>query len=301
MSLLFAIVTGGNTGMGLALAKELCKQGYHVTISARSKDKAVEAVQIILVDVPDAHIEYLLMDLNSLASVTDFAQQYLASGHPLHLLVNNAGIMNTPFAKTGDGFEAQFQVNHLGHFLLTHHLLPVLLATAENTPDAVPSRIINISSRAHMRWSGALTDTVLDEATLQVTAETYDGWRSYGLSKLCNILFTRSLAQRYPYPSRPLLVFSLHPGLVDTKLLNVAPGLSRQAIPIDAGIRTALFLATSSSDDERLEHGGYFYECALATGPSAISVEAQSLIDAAVLWTKSLAYVGLTDDAYGGR
>lgn len=285
--------------MGLALAKALCKQGYHVTISARSKDKAAEAVESIVADVPDARIESLLMDLNSLASVTDFAQQYLASGYPLHLLVNNAGIMNTPFAKTADGFEAQFQVNHLGHFLLTHHLLPVLLATADNhtTTAGIPSRIINISSRAHMRWSGSLTEAVLDEATMEVTAETYDGWRSYGLSKLCNILFTRSLAQRYPHRQR-LLVFSLHPGLVDTKLLNVAPGLSRQAIPIDAGIRTALFLATSS-DDEILENGGYYYECVLATGPSAISTEAQSLSDAAVLWTKSLAYVGLTDDVYG--
>lgn len=292
---MYAIVTGGNAGMGLAAAKELCRRDFDVTISARSELKAQEAIDTIRREVPNAKISVLPMELKDLSSVTSFAQAYLASGKPLNLLINNAGIMTTPFEITKDGFEAQFQVNHLGHFLLTHHLLPLLRTSANDTSS--PSRVINLSSRAHLRWSGSLTGDTLD-IVRSVTQETYDGWKFYGLSKLANILFTRSLTSYFPpSESNHVLFFSLHPGLVDTNLLSVVPDLAKHAIPIDDGIKTTLFLATA--DPAELVNGAYYFECALAQGPSAISNEAQSTEDAEALWQKSLTYVGLAPEQYG--
>lgn len=286
LSTMYAIVTGGNAGMGLATAAELCKRGYHVTITARSLEKGNEAIDNIKADTPDAQIGVMVMELKELSSVGEFARQYIDSGLPLHLLVNNAGIMNTPFEMTTDGFEAQFQVNHLGHFLLTHHLLPLLQRSGGG-------RIVNLSSRAHMRWGGRLDLT----SVRSETKENYDGWRSYGLSKLCNILFTRSLARRFPPEESAVLTFSLHPGLVDTKLLDTAPGLSSQAISINDGIKTAIHLSTAPVDT--LENGEYYYLCAVARDPSAVSSAAKSMEDAEILWKASLEYVGLTDAEYG--
>ena len=114
----YALVTGGNAGMGLATCVELCKLGYYVTLSARSSEKGDEAVHHVRSICPEAKVNFLTMELASLESVRDFASAYKALGAPLHLLINNAGIMNTPYHMTVDGFESQFQVNHLSHFLL---------------------------------------------------------------------------------------------------------------------------------------------------------------------------------------
>ena len=194
--------------------------------------------------------------------------------------------MNTPFEMTKDGFEAQFQVNHLSHFLLTHYLLPVIQKSGGG-------RVINISSRAHMRWGGPLQlDTVRTE-----TKATYDGWRCYGLSKLSNILLARKLAKKFPVESSGITFNALHPGLVDTKLLHVAPGLSSQAIPLSDGIKCSIFAATAPE----LDHvtGKYFHDSAIATDPSVISREAQDDRAAEVLWGESLKWTGLTDETYG--
>mmetsp|Transcript_20601 Transcript_20601/g.22404 ORF Transcript_20601/g.22404 Transcript_20601/m.22404 type:complete len:315 (-) Transcript_20601:3614-4558(-) len=286
MSLRYALVTGGNAGIGFETAKELCRQGYYVSISARSTEKGSEAVQLISQDVPGARIGFFVLELNSLDSVRSFANDYISSNLPLHLLINNAGIMNTPFEITKDGFEAQFQVNHLGHFLLTHYLLPIIQKSGGG-------RVVNVSSRAHMRWSGPLRlETVRTE-----TAATYDGWGSYARSKLSNILFSRKLAKKFPLETSGITFNALHPGLVDTKLLNVAPGLSAQAIPLSEGIKCSVYAATSP-EVERVT-GKYFHNSAETIDPNFITKEAQSDAYAEQLWTESLRWVGLTDEAYG--
>ena len=159
--------------------------------------------------------------------------------------------MATPFEKTIDGFESQFQVNHLAHFLLTHQLLPLLKSTGN-------ARIVNLSSRAHLRWQSELdmNDVV------NVTEDSYDRWSAYGRSKLCNILFTRALAERFPYSSSGVTVNALHPGLVNTNLLqNAALGASTiaGAIPVEEGIRSIIYLATAT--DMQGLSGQYYFDC----------------------------------------
>lgn len=156
--------------------------------------------------------------------------------------------MATPFEKTVDGFESQFQVNHLSHFLLTHHLLPLLISTKN-------ARVINLSSRAHLRWGQDLdfNDVVTG------TENDYDRWLAYGRSKLCNILFSKALAKRFPYASCGVSFNALHPGLVNTGLLSKASlGASTisSAISVEEGIQTTIYLATS--DEVQGVSGLYF-------------------------------------------
>jgi NAD(P)-dependent dehydrogenase (short-subunit alcohol dehydrogenase family) len=294
----YVLITGGNAGIGLETARELCRLGgYHVTITARNDEKANDAITSIKSTIPDAQIGYMTMELKELSSVRAMAEHYIASSLPLHILINNAGIMNTPFEMTKDGFEAQFQVNHLGHFLLTHYLLPILRETNEKDRKEMavgdPCRVINVSSRAHMRWSGPLhLETVRTES-----ASTYDGWGCYGRSKLANILFACKLAKKFPLEQSGITFNALHPGLVDTKLLDVAPGLSNSAIPLSEGIKCSLFAATS--EEVKTVSGSYFHDSAIAKDPNVISKEAKSDELAEDLWKESLHFVGLTDEIYG--
>jgi NAD(P)-dependent dehydrogenase (short-subunit alcohol dehydrogenase family) len=282
----YAIVTGGNAGLGLETSKELCRRGFYVTITARSAEKGVEAVVEVTAEVPAAQMGYLVMELKDLNSVKACANDYIKSNLPLNLLVNNAGIMNTPFEMTSDGFEAQFQVNHLGHFLFTHYLLPRIKQSGGG-------RVINVSSRAHMRWSGPL-----DLFGVRTeTPATYDGWTSYGRSKLANILFARTLAKKFPFEESKISFNALHPGLVDTKLLNVAAGLKSQAITVTEGIQCCLHLSTSLEVEGVT--GEYFHDSQIAMDGSVVSDVAKSDVEADRLWTASLEFVGLTDAEYG--
>ena len=120
------IVTGGNSGIGYETVKQLAKQGAEVILACRRLDSGEHAKQSILAECPNAIVEVMELDLASLSSIRAFAQHFLDQGRPLHVLVNNAGVMNTARGKTEDGFELQFGTNHLGHFLLTELLLPAL-------------------------------------------------------------------------------------------------------------------------------------------------------------------------------
>mgnify|MGYP003651580195 FL=1 len=137
-----AIVTGANTGLGyqttLGLASKECK----VILACRNKDKAEKAMADIRKEVPNADLEFIKLDLNSLKSVREFAKAYSEKHDKIDLLINNAGLMIPPLMRTEEGFESQFGVNHLGHFLLTNLLYPVIKKT-EN------ARIVSLSSIAH--------------------------------------------------------------------------------------------------------------------------------------------------------
>lgn len=247
-------------------------------------------------EVPTASIDYMIMDLKSLDSVRSFAQSYKEKNLPLHLLINNAGIMNTPYEMSADNIESQFQVNHLSHFLLTSLLLSLL---AINNDSTKPSRVINLSSRAHMRYQQPLE---LDIVTKE-TPSTYDGWQAYGRSKLSNILFTKYLAKKFPFSDCRTLFFSLHPGLVNTGLLNTAPGLSNSAVPVEEGIKTVMHLSLLDNSNGAIDwnaiNGKYYMDSELVTSSQVISAFAQSDAEAEKLWKKSLQLCGLTDDNYG--
>ena len=287
---MYAVVTGGNAGLGLLTAQKLCSMGYKVTISVRSAVKGDEAVANIMASVAEADIDYLLMDLNDLSTVRSFAAEYNARPNVLNLLINNAGIMATPYMLTTDGFESQFQTNHLAHYLLTHLLFPKLQA-------AGASRVINLASRAHLRWQQPLGDLTDVQAGHE---HSYDAWQAYGRSKTCNILMCRGLAKRFPLSSTNNVSFyALHPGLVDTGLLakaGLAPTVASQAISVEDGVKTTLFLATDTNVSTT--SGRYWADCAVVEGSEESSF-AQSEEQADLLWRESCRFCGIVEEEYG--
>ncbi|XP_071478154.1 polyprenol dehydrogenase-like [Diadema antillarum] len=205
-----AIVTGGAVGIGLEVVKELCRAGMQVFIGTPSSKEAKRAFEFIKSENALARVDWIPLDLSSLASVQQFAKTFIDKKLPLHVLVNNAGVMITPYHKTVDDFELQFQVNYLGHFYLTR----LLLDTLHNSADSRNySRIINVSSIAH--FGGSLDPTHL---TKIMPEELYSPYKAYADSKLAVVLGTQELQRRIYRASRRVTVNSLHPGMVSTNL-----------------------------------------------------------------------------------
>lgn len=208
------VVTGANSGIGFVTAKQLAKQGASVTLACRNEAEGRERADEIRTEVRDADLEVRRLDLGDLDSVRAFAAGYLADHDSLHLLVNNAGVMNTPQAKTANGFEMQIGVNHLGHFLLTELLLDALKKSA-------PSRVVAVSSCYHDKAMGR--EGEIDLGDLHFENRKYDGWTSYAQSKLANLLHARNLAKRLE--GTGITAVSVHPGWVRTRLArHTMPG-----------------------------------------------------------------------------
>nr|XP_042911081.1 retinol dehydrogenase 12-like [Parasteatoda tepidariorum] len=195
------IITGGNTGIGKETALGLSKRGAKVIIACRDTSKGEEAAQDIKEKVPSAAVYVKQLDLSSFASIRKFAKQILKTEQRIHILINNAGVASCPKSLTEDGFEMQFGVNHLGHFLLTNLLLERLKASA-------PARIINVSSILHTIGEIDLDDINMDR--------NYGPIAGYNRSKLANILFTRELAKRLE--GTGVTTYCLHPGFVHTDI-----------------------------------------------------------------------------------
>jgi NAD(P)-dependent dehydrogenase (short-subunit alcohol dehydrogenase family) len=191
-----AIVTGGHSGIGIETVRALCGAGAEVTIPARNPDAARRAVEKI------RGTKVASMDLADLASVAKFARDYAAEGKPLHLLINNAGVMASPETRVGKGWELQFATNHLGHFALTAALTPLL-------EKAAGARVVALSSSAHKR-----SDIRWDDIHFRATP--YDKWVAYGQSKTANALFAVELDARLR--SRGVGAFAVHPGGIMTPL-----------------------------------------------------------------------------------
>jgi NAD(P)-dependent dehydrogenase (short-subunit alcohol dehydrogenase family) len=255
-----AIVTGASAGIGLVTAEVLALRGASVTMACRDLAKA-EAARRQIVAASEGRIarESLsveALDLAEMDSVRTFARGFLAGDRPIHLLINNAGVMLPDRRETKDGFEAHFGVNHLGHFLLTNLLLERIRASA-------PARIINVSSDA-MQFA-SLTRELAD---LNWEERSYSGWRSYGDSKLMNLMFTNELNRRLGESG--VTSAALHPGIVMTDLGRDQKGLlSWVGIPMrpfmktaEQGAATTLYAATCANP---LQPGGsYLADCATA-------------------------------------
>ncbi len=195
-------VTGANTGLGFEASKVLARQGARVLLGCRNRTKAQDAMARIEAAHPAADVAIVDLDLGDLASVEAAAEQ-LRQEPRLHGLVNNAGIMMVPYAKTKDGSESQFGVNHLGHFALTGHLLPLL----EKTRGA---RIVNTSSNAHKMGDFDWNDLAAEKQ--------YSTTRRYGMSKLANLLFTFELTKRLKAAGSSVMAVTVHPGGAETDL-----------------------------------------------------------------------------------
>ena len=196
------IITGGNTGIGKETAIDLAKRNARVIIACRSEEKGKKAEVDIRRESGSSNVHYHNLDLASFESIKMFSKNVLSEESRIDILINNAGVMLCPYQKTADGFETQFGVNHLGHFLLTNLLL-------DKIKQAPEGRIISVSSLAHTFASKMDLDTINSEAH-------YSSLSAYSKSKLANVLFTKALAKRLSGTN--VTANCLHPGGVNTDL-----------------------------------------------------------------------------------
>eukprot|EP01104_Vermistella_antarctica_P015833 TRINITY_DN5281_c0_g1_i2.p1 TRINITY_DN5281_c0_g1~~TRINITY_DN5281_c0_g1_i2.p1 ORF type:complete len:350 (+),score=70.65 TRINITY_DN5281_c0_g1_i2:150-1199(+) len=330
-----AIVTGANSGIGKATAAELFRRGMHVVMACRSKPKCEEAIADIHLDArvtadgtpaederdtdrETGFLQYKHLDLASLESVRHFAHTFQESKLPLNVLILNAGYWAPGMVFTGDGFENHFQVNHLGHFLLTNLLMDHMKRTSLDCGRR--SRVVVVSSMLHTRG-------VFDLSKFKDTTYTPERMELYCDTKLCNVLFAQQLHRRLQAESGGggdggdgdggdcvdeggslsrgsdlVTVNSLCPGFCDTGLFRNVPWYFRPVwgalkwylaewrqvmVNAEQGSDTPVYLATS--DDVEGVSGKFFKKCE-QVDPSPLS---QSEPEAAQLWTESETLVGL--------
>ncbi|GHA93931.1 oxidoreductase [Modicisalibacter luteus] len=286
-----AVVTGANAGLGFETTKGLIRQGYRVILAGRNSDKGHAAISSLRNDCPRADVRFEPLDLDSLASVRDFAARLRACEPSLDVLINNAGVLALPTRElTQDGFERQFGVNFLSHFLLTSLLLPLLLA-------APAPRVVQLSSLAHRGGR-------IDFEDLHGEYR-YDPWRAYRQSKLAMLLFSQTL-QRYSHAENwGLVSLAAHPGLSRTALFDhgiisrgMAGRLFRLAMPFVSqsaveGARPVLYAATASN----VRPGSYIGPAGLgetrgAPKPAHIAPAARDQDVAERLWKASCELTG---------
>lgn len=232
------VITGANTGIGRTTALGLNDGATRFILAGRSLSRT----QTVIDELAPAQVEFVELDLGSLASVRKAAARIRELAPHIDILINNAGIGGV-HGKTVDGFELHFGVNHLGHFLLTQELLPLLKASN--------ARVVNVASDAHR-----MVKKTLDFAALEKPTATRTGFPEYGVSKLCNILFTRELAKRHG-----LRTYALHPGVIATDIWREVPAPLRFVIKLfmaspDSGAKTSIHCATADIPAE--ENGTYF-------------------------------------------
>ena len=209
-----AVVTGVTAGLGTATALELARAGAEVVLVARSADRLATTQRQLQAAVPGATLHPVIVDLADLSSVRRGAAEISRLG-PLHLLVNNAGVMALPYARTVDGFEMQLGTNHLGPFLLTGLLLPQLVASGQG-------RVVAVASQAHRFARRAPLDDP------RVLTGRYSRWGAYGASKLANLMTTFELDRRARAAGLPVKALAAHPGYSATELVGKTGGLGGQ-------------------------------------------------------------------------
>ncbi len=212
-----ALVTGANTGLGYWTAVHLARAGARVLIGSRSVAKGTEALRRLRDEAPGSEADVLQLDLSSLDAVEDAAGQLHETEDRLDLLINNAGVMMPPYGTTADGFELQFGVNHLGHFALTGHLLPLLAS-------APMARVVNVASLAHRDAEILFHDLHAEKS--------YSSGSRYGQSKLANLLFTFELDRRLRAAGSSVRALAAHPGIARTELTRHFSGPVRLLLPL---------------------------------------------------------------------
>jgi retinol dehydrogenase 12 len=266
------LITGANTGIGRATAAGLANRGGRVYLACRSQQKGRAAAAAIVAATGNEAVTFLPLDLADLASVRTCAEQFLARGEPLHVLINNGGVAGQR-GITRDGFELAFGVNHLGHFALTTALLDCLAASA-------PARVVNVSSDSHYQAKG-----IDFEAVRKPTASRI-GLREYAVSKLANVLFSAELARRTE--GSGITTYALHPGVVASDIWRrvpwpVRPLMKMRMLSTEQGAATSLYCATAPELDGVT---GRFYDSSREREPSAVATTEL----AGELWQRSEAW-----------
>jgi retinol dehydrogenase-14 len=274
------LVTGANSGMGLATTVELAKQGAHIVMVCRSEERGKRALEQAMQESGSKAIVLMVCDLGSLASIRSFASAFKDRYSQLDVLVNNAGVVSLKRETTSDGFEAQIGVNHLGHFLLTNELLG-------HIKQAPQGRIVNLSSGAHKAGKIHFDDPNLTRG--------YNVVKGYAQSKLANVLFTKEMAKRLA--DTKVTVNCVHPGAVATNIgvdrkTGFGKTVHRMLRPFFRtaleGAQTAIYLA--SSEEVARQSGLYYVDNKIV--PTAGKTNDPEL--AARFWSWSEKQVGLT-------
>lgn len=274
------LITGGNAGIGKHTAIGLAKMGAKVVIVSRDAHKGAEAIKEIIQASGNTSVEMIEGDLASFDSVGKIAATFLGKHSSLDVLINNAGAFYTEYSTTTDGFERQWQINHLSGFLLTHLLLPAI----KKSPKG---RIINVSSKGH--YKGYLYFKDLNRS------KKYNGLAAYAQSKLANVAFTIALSERLK--DTGITVNALHPGVVRTSIgnKNNSSWIGKLwsigkmfMISEEDGAKTSIYLASSHEVDGVT--GAYFDNCKIQVpNPSAIDKTVQDR-----LWEESLKQTGIS-------
>ena len=204
-----AVITGANSGIGFEAARVLAEHSAAVVLACRDSGKARDAAARISAAAPQAAVTVVHLDLASLASIREAAEEIRASHDRLDLLINNAGLMMPPRGVTADGFELQIGTNHLGHFALTGLLLDRLLAQPG-------SRVVTVSSNGHRTGRINFDDLQSQRRYRRMTA--------YAQSKLANLMFTYELQRRLTAAGAPTVALAAHPGTAFTELTRHMPG-----------------------------------------------------------------------------
>jgi NAD(P)-dependent dehydrogenase (short-subunit alcohol dehydrogenase family) len=273
------VITGATNGIGRAAALELARAGARLVVVCRNPTKA----DALLTELAPGDHKAVIADLEHLDEVRRAAAEIIAMNVPVHVLLNNAGIVAMSRSETTDGFEKTFAVNHLAPFLLTNLLLDTLATST-------PARIVSVASDAHRFTRGRL-----DFDNLQ-GERVYRTMRHYGLTKLCNILFTVELARRIE--GRGITANSLHPGMVSTGLGTNNGIVSKVGVALlrpfartpERGAESSIYLCSSS--EVAGESGGYYYN----SKPYKAAGYAGNTEDAARLWKLSCELTGLDAD-----
>ena len=239
------LITGANTGIGLATAETFVKDGHHVILACRNPDKANQAKKQ-LDALGTGKVETITLDLNDLSQIAETAETLLGQFEKIDVLVNNAGMMTPQLEATADGFEKQMGVNYLGAFLLTMKLLPLL-------KNAEQGRIIHLASMMHLLGKIDIDQFKADQV------KHYNGVRSYANSKLANLLFSNTLAQQLQGSS--VTSNALHPGGVDSEIYRELPKYQYSAIK--------LFLIPTSKPAELIKKIAFSAEWAHRNGDYA--------------------------------
>lgn len=268
-----AVITGANAGMGFATSLILANSGMHVVMLSRNEERGQKALDQINIRKKNGSAELVLCNLASLADIRKAADEINTRYERIDVLINNAGVVSPKREETQDGFEMQIGVNHLGHFLLTNLLLPVISQSKDG-------RIIIVSSGAHKWGRFYKEDPHLHEG--------YNVMKGYGQSKLCNLLFAKELTSRLKDTN--ISVFTLHPGAVSTELgVDRKTGLGKAVHNVfrpifqtpREGADTAIYLALSNKVSDKQGH--YFVN----RKTEKTSVQAKSNGDALRLWNWS--------------
>ncbi|CAF0981981.1 unnamed protein product [Didymodactylos carnosus] len=256
------LITGASSGIGIETARAMAHAKAHVIITARDMKKGNDVVTDIKRTTGNNNVEVMELNQSSLKAVRKFVDQYTARKLPLHILICNAGIMATPYQKTEDGYESQFAVNHLSHFLLTLLLLPIL-------KESKPARVIVVSSLANKR-GGINFDDINWE-------KHYDKWLAYAQSKSANILFAKQFNKLYA--KEGVVAYSLHPGGI---MSGLQKDLTREEMDamgwldengkardgfktVEQGASTTIWAALSPELEGKID-GVYCENCAISQG-----------------------------------